>query len=280
MIRFFDVHVHPPLPELIEGSFAPFLPGLEQVFGRSFSPMDDDELADYYRARRGRAVVLAWDATTATGAPPLTNRRIAALVESHPDVFVGFGSVDPHRGAAAIASVHEAARLGFRGLKFHPAAQRFSPDEHEYFTIWETAQELGLVCLFHTGITALGSGMPGGGGVRQRYAQPLLLDEVAAEFPDLAIIMAHPSWPWQDEAIAIAQHKPNVYLELSGWSPKYFSESLLSAVTGPLQDRTLFGSDFPFLTPDKWLEDWESLGVDEPVTRKILAGNALALLGE
>lgn len=279
MSRFFDVHVHPPVRELIEGSFAPFVSSLESVFGRTFGVMEDDELADYYRSRDGRGVLLAWDATTATGAPALSNRRVAALVDAYPDLFVGFGSVDPHRGAAAISSVHEAARLGLKGLKFHPAAQRFSPNEHEYFTIWETAQELGLVCLFHTGVTALGSGMPGGGGVRQRHAHPLLLDDVAAEFPGLQIILAHPSWPWQEDALAIAQHKPNVYLELSGLSPHRFGESLLAAATGPLQDRTLFGSDFPFLTPDTWLREWEALGIEAAVSRKILVDNAEALLG-
>ena len=75
--------------------------------------------------------------------------------------------------------------------------------------------------------------------------------------------MAHPSWPWQDEAFAVARHKTNVFLELSGWSPRLFSPELVEAVRGPLADRTLFGSDYPFITPDKWLSDWEQLDMPE-----------------
>ena len=76
---------------------------------------------------------------------------------------------------------------------------------------------------------------------------PMLVDRVAVDFPRLTIILAHPSWPFEEQAIAVARHKSNVYLELSGWSPKYLSRSLLDAVTGPLVDRTLFGTDFPFI---------------------------------
>ncbi len=280
MTRFIDVHVHPPVPAFLDGAFAPYVSQLEEYFKRPLQVMSGDELADYYREREGRAVLLGWDARTATGLPPFTTREVAELVEAHPDVFWGFGSVDPHRGAAAVAGVHEAARLGMKGLKLHPSAQRFTPSDREFFPIWEAAEEQGLVCLFHTGFTGLGAGSPGGMGVRQHHAHPMHLDEVAAEFPALVIIAAHPSWPWQDDALALARHKPNVYLELSGWSPKYLAPSLMEAVQGYLQDRTLFGTDFPFLTPDKWLKDWAGLGVPDEVTAKIVYGNAAALLTE
>ncbi|MDP8958081.1 MAG: amidohydrolase family protein [Actinomycetota bacterium] len=277
MTRFIDTHVHPPVEGLLR-SFAPYLPGLESHFGRPIHPMSPQELADYYRERDGRAVVLAWDAETATGQPPFTNREVARLVEEHPDVFIGFGSVDPNKGAAAVTGVHEAARLGLRGLKLHPGAQQFTLTEREMYPVWEAAVELGLICLVHTGFTGLGAGHRGGMGVRLHYARPLALDEVAAQFPELTIIAAHPSWPWDQEIIAIAQHKANVYLDLSGWSPKYFSPALLRAISGPLVSRTLFGSDFPFLTPDKWLKDWAGLQMPEDVTHSILVGNATELL--
>lgn len=136
-----------------------------------------------------------------------------------------------------------------------------------------------MVALFHTGLTGLGSGTRGGMGIRNRLADPMFVDDIAADFPNLNIVMAHPSWPWQDEAIGVAQHKANVYIELSGWSPKYFSPELLRAVKGPLSSRTIFGTDFPFLTPDKWLADWETLGMDDELTERVLIGNASALLG-
>ena len=266
MTRFFDVHVHPPVPEFVDGPLAPFVVGMQRFLGRSVPRMSVDELAAYYRERQGRAVLLAWDAQTATRASPLSNRRVAEMVES-PPVFAGFGSVDPQRGAGALAGVHESSRLGLKGLSFHPSIQGFTPSDHEYFSLWESAQQLGLVCLFHTGFTAFGAGTPGGAGVRQGHARP-----------DLRIILACPSWPWQEEAIALALHKANVYVELSGL-PESFDDSLMSAVTGPLRDRTLIGTEFPLVTPDAWLQQWEALEVDPAVSRKVLFDNAAGLLG-
>lgn len=279
MARFIDFHVHPPVEDYLRGPFGPYMEGLEAMFGRTFEPMTIDEIADRYVSLDGRAVLLAWDASTATGQAPYGTERIAGLVRAHPDVFIGFGSVDPHDGAAAVSGVFEAGRLGMRGLKFHPSAQGFDPRDRRYFPIYEAAEAEGLVCLFHTGYTGLGGGVRGGHGIRHEFANPMHLDRVAAAFPGLDIVMAHPSWPWQDEAIAVAQHKTNVWLELSGWSPKRFAPSLVAAVRGPLADRTLFGTDFPFLTPEKWLRDWETLLIPDAVTEQILLRNAERLLG-
>jgi uncharacterized protein len=275
---FIDVHVHPPVPEMLDGPLAPFLPGIEAELGRTIEPMTVDELAEHYRSRSGRAVLLAWDAETATRRTPLAGRTVAEMVSRHPDVFVGFGSVDPHKGASAVAGVHETARLGLRGLKFHPPAQRFSPSDRMAYPIWDVAASHGLPVLIHTGFTTVGVGMRGGGGVELRFADPMLVDRVAADFPDLRIVLAHPSWPWQDAALAVARHKENVYLELSGWSPATFTEALLDAVRGPLAERTLFGSDFPFMSPDAWLTDFEKLEMPEDVARRILHDNAAELL--
>lgn len=241
--------------------------------------MSGDQIADYYRELDGQAVLLGWDAETATGLHPFSNKAVAELVHAHPDVFVGFGSVDPHKGAAAVLGVGEAAKAGLVGLKFHPSAQRFDPADDAVFPIYEEAQAYGLTLLFHTGVTALGAGMPGGAGIRHRFAHPIHLDDVAAQFPSLNIVMAHPSAPWQSEAIAFAIHKPNLYLELSGWSPRLFDEELLAAIRGPLRDRVLFGTDFPFITPDRWLKAWAQLEMDEDITTAVLFGNAQRLLG-
>ena len=81
--------------------------------------------------------------------------------------------------------------------------------------------------------------------MRLKYSNPMSVDDVAADFPDLNIILAHPSFPWQDEALAIAVHKPNVYIDLSGWSPKYFPEILIRYTNTQLKHKMLFGSDYP-----------------------------------
>ena len=278
-VEFIDTHVHPPTAKMMNETFRPFIPELERVFRRSFPILDVSQIADYYRSAGGMAVLLAWDAETATGLPPLTSAEVAAMVGQHPDVFVGFGSVDPHKGAAAVAGVHEAADLGLLGLKLHPSAQCFSPADPTHRPIFEAATERSLVVLSHTGVTALGRGLPGGGGIRHHFAHPLHLDDLAAELPELRIIAAHLSHPWQAEAVAIAEHKPNIYLELSGWSPKYLDDALIRAMRGTLSDRVLFGTDYPFLTVEKWRSDWETLEIEAALTKRILRDNAAKLLG-
>jgi hypothetical protein len=277
--RFIDVHVHPPLAEFLEGAFAPFIDGLRAEFRSEIPAQTIDEIANHYRSLDGMAVLLAWDAERATRRPAFTGARVAELVAQHPDVFVGFGSVDPLNGAAAVAGVHGAIRLGLKGLKFHPPAQRFSPADRRVYPVWEAAESLRLPVLIHTGYTAMGAGMPGGGGIELSYGDPTLVDRVAVDFPNLQIVLAHPSWPWQEQAIAMAQHKANVHLELSGWSPSRFPASLVEAIKGPLTHKTLFGTDYPFLTPERWIASFEKLGFTDEATQRILRDNASELLG-
>jgi len=145
--------------------------------------------------------------------------------------------------------------------------------------LYEVLQELGAIALFHSGQTGIGAGTPGGGGIRLKYANPLALDDVAADFPDLKIVIAHPSFPWQDEALAIATHKPLVYIDLSGWSPKYFPPAVVQYANTLLQDRVLFGTDYPVISPERWLRDFEAAPFKDEVRPKILLENARRLLG-
>jgi predicted TIM-barrel fold metal-dependent hydrolase len=135
------------------------------------------------------------------------------------------------------------------------------------------------IALFHTGQTGIGAGVPGGGGIRLKYSNPLHVDDVSADFPEMKIILAHPSFPWQDEALAVATHKPGVHIDLSGWSPKYFPPQLVQYANTLLKDKVLFGSDYPVLTPDRWLADFEKLPIKDEVRPKILKENAARLLG-
>jgi hypothetical protein len=164
-------------------------------------------------------------------------------------------------------------------LKFHPSTQEFYPNDRRFYPLWEKAQELGLIVLFHSGTTGVGAGKPGGGGVKLGFARPIpYMDDVAADFPALTIVMAHPSWPWQEEQLAMLVHKPNVYMDLSGWSPKYFSPSLITYVNNMISDKVIFGSDYPAITPERWLRDFEQAPFSDEVRPKILHGNAARLL--
>ena len=125
----------------------------------------------------------------------------------------------------------------------------------------------------------IGTGMRGGGGIRLKYGNPMPIDDVAVDFPDMPIIMAHPSFPWQDEAISICLHKPTVYIDLSGWSPKYFPANLVQYANTLLKDRVMFGSDFPALTPERWIADFDTLNIKPEVRPLIMKENAVRLLG-
>lgn len=239
-----------------------------------------DDIAQYYRERKLAAVVFTVDARTTLGHAPISSAEIAEGAARNNDVLIPFGSVDPLTGAAAITSARRLVEeSGVRGFKFHPTVQGFDPSDQAFWPLYAQLEEFGLPVIFHTGQTGIGAGLPGGYGLKLWYSNPMLLDAVAAGFPRLPIVMAHPSVPWQDEAIAVATHKVNVWIDLSGWSPKYFPEALVRQANSLLQDRVLFGSDFPLLKPDRWLTDFAALDLKDAVRPKILKENAVRLLG-
>jgi predicted TIM-barrel fold metal-dependent hydrolase len=239
-----------------------------------------EDLAERYRKTGMAAVVFTVDASTALGHPALSSEEIAERAAAHPDVLIPFGSVDPQRGAGAVAQARRLVQeYGVRGFKFHPSLQGFAPDDAAFYPLWEAIEELGVPALFHTGQNGIGAGLPGGRGIKLRYSNPILLDDVAADFPHLSVILAHPSVPWQGEAISMATHKANVFIDLSGWSPKYFPSELVRAAGGMLKRKVLFGSDYPLITPERWIEDFSELGLKEEVLPGILKHNALRVLG-
>jgi hypothetical protein len=276
-----DVHTH---AEISSAGHPSLSPDLEAAKGAHFKthgpPPTIPELAAYYRERRIAAVVFTVDAETATGHPPIPNEEVTAACAEHADVLIPFASLDPWRGKA---TVRQARRLvtdhGARGFKFHPSLQAFHPNDPKVYPLYEVIEELGVPALFHTGQTGIGAGVRGGGGIRLKYSNPMDVDDVAADFPDLPIILAHPSFPWQDEALAVATHKPNVYIDLSGWSPKYFPPQLVRYANTLLKHKVLFGSDYPVITPDRWLADFETLDIRPEVRPMILKENAARLLG-
>jgi len=214
------------------------------------------------------------------GLKRISNEEVAESAAEHADVAIPFASIDPARGKLG---VREARRLiehfGVKGFKFHPSVQGFYPNDHDAYPLYEVIAEAKLPALFHTGQTGIGAGMPGGGGIRLKYANPLYLDDVAVDFPDMPIVMAHPSVPWQDEALSVATHKPQVYIDLSGWSPKYFPPQLVQYANTLLKHKVLFGTDYPLLAPDRWIADFATLDIKPEVRPLIMKENAVRLLG-
>ncbi|MGB6946007.1 MAG: amidohydrolase family protein [Bryobacteraceae bacterium] len=248
-----------------------------KYFGNSGVSYGRRELAEYYRSRKIGCVVFSVDERL-TGRPQVPNDEVAAFAAENSDIVMAFASVDPMRGADA---VKEARRLiatgGIRGFKLHPPLQQFHANDKAAYPFYEVVAEAKLPVIFHTGHSGIGTGMPGGGGVRLKYGNPMDIDDVAVDFPDMPIIMAHPSFPWQDEAISVCLHKRQVYIDLSGWSPKYFSPILIQYANTLLKKKMLFGSDYPLITPDRWMTDFAAIAIRDEVRPLILKENAAKL---
>jgi uncharacterized protein len=274
-----DFHVHLPTPDWLDGSMAGFLEAAEAYFRAPVQRASLAGLAARYRSLNVRAVLLAWDAETATGRPRVPNETVAAACRDYPDVFTGLGSVDPHKGDAAVAEVANIAALGLRGVKFHPSLQAFAPDDPAYRPVFAACERHGLLALFHTGTSGIGAGQPGGQGIGLDYARPIRLDAVAAAHPRLTVVAAHFGWPWHLELVAMALHKTNVYIDISGWSPKRIPAEVVRELRGRLSEQFLWGSDFPFITPERCLAELESLDLPEPALSRVLHENAARILG-
>ncbi|MGY4648587.1 uncharacterized protein ACVWWN_002383 [Mycobacterium sp. URHB0021] len=239
-----------------------------------------DALADEYRRHNTAAVVFTIDARTGMRHESNSVDDLVAGAIRNNDVLIPFGSVDPWHERRAVHRVHELVReFGVRGFKFHPSMQAFEPNDRRFYPIYEAITEAKVPALFHTGQTGIGAGLPGGHGIKLRYSDPMLLDDVAADFPDLTIVMAHPAVPWVDSQISIATHKSNVYLDLSGWSPRYFPPQLVHAIGRQLRTKALFGTDFPYIKIDRWRREFDRLDVDPETVPLIMKNNALRVLG-
>ena len=279
-MRAIDVHSHRSTAEYtLERRYGPEVSQAMQRYYRVKEVVKTEkEMAQDFIDLDVKAFIIAWDAESNSGYPRVSNDYVARVVKAHPQAFLGgWAMIDPWKGKMAVQELERAVKeLGLIGLKFQQVAQGFFPNDRRFYPIYEKCVELGVPVLFHTGTTGLGAGMPGGGGYHLKYTQPIpYIDDVAADFPELTIVGAHPSWPWQEEMIAILIHKGNVYLDLSGWAPKYFPDSLKREVNGRLQDKVMFGSDYPDIPPKRWLDEFTTAGYRPEVVEKVLYRNAL-----
>lgn len=274
----FHTHVHTSVnAEGEEGSAQ--LAAMKKYFKSDTPPATLPGLAGYYRERKIAAVTFTVDRGPSKPDPVLNNDEILNLAKEHNDTVIPFASIHPDRGEDGAREAERLIAEGVRGFKFHPNAQAFFPDDRKCYPLYEVLNAHKMPALFHTGQSGAGAGTRGGSGILLKYSNPLHLDEVAADFPDMQIVLAHPSFPWQEEALAIAVHKPSVWIEMSGWSPKYFPPVLVQYANTMLKDRILFGSDFPLITPDRWLSDLEKTEIRDSVKPGLLKDNAVRLLG-
>ena len=278
-LRAVDFHVHLPTPDWLDGSLAGYTEAAEAYFRAPVERQPLSQLAAALRRARRPGGAAGLGRGNRDRPARVPNETVAAACRDYPGVFTGLGSVDPHKGAAAVAEVANIAALGLRGVKFHPSLQAFAPDDPAYWPVFEACRDHGLLALFHTGTSGIGARQPGGQGVRLDYAHPLKLDPVAAAYPDLTVVAAHFGYPWHTELAAIALHKTNVYIDISGWSPRRIPAEVIRELRGRLSGQFLWGSDFPFLTPERCLAEFDELGLPDDVASQVLHGNAERILG-
>ena len=255
----------------------------EEAAGKYFKVGKRPTIAEtlaYYRERKIGLVMFTVDTEFQIGNRRIANEEIAEAAAANSDIMTAFASIDPHKGRLGAREARRLIESGaVKGFKFHPTCQGFFPNDRMAYALYEVIAEHKLPAIFHTGHSGIGTGMRGGGGMRLKYSQPIHVDDVAVDFPDMKIILAHPSWPWTDEALSMALHKPNVYIDLSGWMPKYFPPQIVQYANGQLKHKMLFGSDFPLIQPDRWIASFREAGFRPDVQELILKQNAVRVLG-
>ncbi len=273
-----DMHVHLATKDWVEGSMGPYRASVERYFNIRMNPVSLEDMVEEYRRARVGALLLGWDAERHTRRPPLANAAVADICRRYADVFYGFGSVDPHR-ADALDRVREVADLGLLGLKLHPTLQGFAPDDPSLARFFEEAARLNLRLLVHTGTSGVGAGEPGGQGLALDLCRPMRLDSLAARYPEMPILLAHVGWPWHLEALAMALHKTNVSIDISGWKYRYLPPEVLRDMKGRLSHQFCFGTDYPMFRLADQLASVDDLGLAAEVRDRLLKGNARRFLG-
>ena len=280
-MRAIDVHCHTMTKEFFESS-SRYAESLAHLLKREYKAKTEAEMADDFRRDDVMAMIIGWDNESAAADGKISNDWVASLTAKFPDVFLpGWAVIDPWKGVAAVRELERSiTKLGLTGAKFMPLAQAFECNDRRFYPIWDLCQSLGAPVLIHMGTTGLGFGAPGGLGIKLKYGRPIpYLDDIAADFPRLKIVAAHPAWPWTEELIAVLVHKSNVHMEISGWRPKYLPESLRREIGGRLQDKIMFGSDYPGWNPGQCLDELEQMNFKPGVIEKLFFHNASRILG-
>jgi len=279
-MRIIDLHCYPNTQPWIDCQ-GPYVRALAEYWDREWKAKEEDDVIAEFTEAGVEAVLVALDLETTIDTPPCSNEYVAGMWKRHPDrVIQAWGAVDPFKGEIAIREAKEAIEVhGMLGFHFHPIMGHFAVNDREHYPLFEVINELKAPVMIDVGTTGMGAGIPGGMGAKIRHAHPAAIDELAADFPDLTIIAAHPGWPWVDEMTAVALHKGNVFWEMSGWAPKHFPPQLKIDMRARLQDKIMFGSDYPSLPYERIFREWGELGYKPEVMEKIYHGNAERVLG-
>lgn len=203
----------------------------------------------------------------------VSNADVAAIVRDHPGLFSGMAAIDPTRRKRAIAEIDAALDAGFRGVTIEPGAYPVPmyADDRRLYPIYAHLEDRDVPVVIMTG---------GNAGPDLSYSNPIQLDRVAADFPDLRIVVAHGNWPWVSEIIHVAFRRANVSL-----SPDMYlynmpgMDDYLRAADGFLADRFFFASAYPLVPLKQYAQWFVQLPLKPENMQKCVYGNAARLLG-
>lgn len=287
-IKVIDMHMHPMTEKYYKSMGEKRNQEMERYLNYSMGGMlkkDVHQIYDEYmsdeRVEVKKMVFLGWNTGHNYGGVKFPNEDLADMVKAYPDKIIGFAQVNPQEGIYnCIKELEHCVKdLGLKGLKLHTILQDFYPNDKKMYPIYDCCVDLDIPITFHTGYEGIGTGIPGGDGVRQKYGNPIYIDDVAADFPKLRIIMAHPGWPWEDIGIAICQHKTNVYMDLSSMRPKFFPPSTKKYLRiKTFARKALFGTDYPYCTMKEYIDDLPLLDIKPEYINRIMYENAAELL--
>jgi len=279
-MRIIDLHCYPGTSTWI-ASQGPYPAELARYWKRDWVGTSEEEVIAEFTEAGVEACLVALDLETTVAAPPCSNDYVHSMWQRHSErVIQCWAAVEPAKGEIAMQQARHAIHgLGMLGFHFHPIMQGFAVSDRRFYSLFEEIAAMGVPVMIDVGTTGMGAGMPGGNGALIEHAHPKHIDRLAAAFPTMPIIMAHPGWPWVDETTAVALHKGNVYWEMSGWAPKHFPGNLKVDIRGRLQDKIMFGSDYPSLPYPRIFREWDELGYKPEVMEKIMHGNAERVLG-
>jgi predicted TIM-barrel fold metal-dependent hydrolase len=279
-VRIIDLHCYTNTKEWIACQ-QPYVDALAKYWKRQWRARPEEEVVEEFTAAGVEALLVALDLETTAGTPPCSNDFVSGMQKRHPDrIIQSWAAVDPLKGEIALREARRAVQeLGMLGFHFHPIMGHYAVNDQQLYPLFEMINSLKVPVMIDVGTTGMGAGMPGGMGAKIRHAHPAAIDELAADFPNLTIIAAHPGWPWVDEMTAVALHKGNVFWELSGWAPKYFPAQLKADITGRLRDKVMFGSDYPSIPYDRLFREWDELGYPDEIKERIFHSNAERILG-
>ena len=278
-MRIIDLHCYPSTQEWINCQ-GPYVEALAKYWKRDWAAKTEAEVIREFSAAGVEACLVALDLESTVGTPPCGNEYVHGMWKRNEGRIIQcWGTVDPFKDTAIAEAKRAVEELGLMGFHFHPIMQHFAVNEERFYPLFETINALKVPIMLDVGTTGMGAGMPGGMGAIIRHAHPLSVDQLAADFPDLKIICAHPGWPWIDEMTAVALHKGNVYWEMSGWAPKYLPDGIKRDIKGRLKDKIMFGSDYPSMPYERLFREWDEIGYPVDILEKFYHRNAEEILG-